>query len=73
MLENEGMTPKYSIVVPLHNEQESARELYRRLAAVVTGRNGSLAPAAGTAVRIGRAAEKTETMKRQLMFLSWSG
>jgi glycosyltransferase involved in cell wall biosynthesis len=38
MLEAEGISPKYSIVVPLHDEQESVRELYRRLAGVMTGR-----------------------------------
>ncbi len=38
MLENEGIPPKYSVVVPVHDEQESVRELYRRLAEVMTGR-----------------------------------
>jgi glycosyltransferase involved in cell wall biosynthesis len=30
-------TPKYSVVVPFHNEQESVRELYRRLSDVMPG------------------------------------
>jgi glycosyltransferase involved in cell wall biosynthesis len=30
--------PKYSIVVPFHNEQESVRELYRQLSEVMTAR-----------------------------------
>ncbi len=32
------MPPKYSIVVPLHNEESSIRELYARLSEVMTGR-----------------------------------
>ncbi len=32
------MRPKYSIVVPFHDEQESVRELHARLAGVMTGR-----------------------------------
>jgi len=32
------MRPKYSIVVPFHDEQESVRELHARLSAVMTGR-----------------------------------
>ncbi len=31
-------SPAYSIVVPLHNEQESVRELYRQLSEVMTAR-----------------------------------
>lgn len=38
MFENEIETPKYSIVVPLHNEQESVSDLHRRLSDVMTGR-----------------------------------
>ncbi len=38
MQENENVPPKYSVVVPLHNEQENVRELYRRLSDVMTGR-----------------------------------
>lgn len=34
----EGDNPKYSIVVPFHNEQESVRELYRQLSDVMTAR-----------------------------------
>lgn len=30
--------PTYSVVVPLHDEQESVRELYKQLSAVMTGR-----------------------------------
>ena len=29
--------PKYSVVVPFHNEQESVRDLYQQLSAVMTG------------------------------------
>ncbi len=36
--ESEAAPPKYSVVVPVHNEQESVRELYRRLSHVMTGR-----------------------------------
>jgi glycosyltransferase involved in cell wall biosynthesis len=32
------MPPKYSVVVPLHNEESSIRELYARLSDVMTGR-----------------------------------
>ena len=32
------LRPKYSIVVPFHDEQESVRELHARLASVMTGR-----------------------------------
>ena len=32
------MRPKYSIVVPFHDEQESVRELHARLSSVMTGR-----------------------------------
>jgi glycosyltransferase involved in cell wall biosynthesis len=38
MFVNEGENPKYSVVVPFHNEQESVRELYQRLSAVMTNR-----------------------------------
>lgn len=34
----EGCNPKYSIVVPFHNEQESVRELHRQLSDVMTAR-----------------------------------
>ncbi|HMG35344.1 MAG TPA: glycosyltransferase family 2 protein [Blastocatellia bacterium] len=37
MLEHGGNNPRYSIVVPFHNEQDSVPELYRRLAGVMTG------------------------------------
>jgi glycosyltransferase involved in cell wall biosynthesis len=33
----ESDNPRYSVVVPFHNEQESARELYQQLSAVMTG------------------------------------
>jgi glycosyltransferase involved in cell wall biosynthesis len=32
------LVPKYSVVVPFHNEQESVRELHRRLSDAMTGR-----------------------------------
>src|SRR6201984_51474 len=32
------LAPKYSVVVPFHNEQESVRELHQRLSDVMTGR-----------------------------------
>jgi glycosyltransferase involved in cell wall biosynthesis len=38
MREHERMAPKYSVVVPFHDEQESVRELHRRLSEVMTGR-----------------------------------
>jgi glycosyltransferase involved in cell wall biosynthesis len=38
MFDNEVETPKYSVVIPFHNEQESVRELYSRLSDVMTGR-----------------------------------
>ena len=38
MFLNEGENPKYSVVVPFHNEQESVRELYQKLSATMTGR-----------------------------------
>ena len=38
MFEHDGMLPKYSVVVPLHDEQESVRELYHRLCDVMNGR-----------------------------------
>ena len=37
MFANEREHPKYSVVVPFHNEQESVRELYQQLSAVMTG------------------------------------
>lgn len=33
-----SVAPRYSIVVPFHNEQESVRELHQRLSEVMTGR-----------------------------------
>jgi len=38
MYVNEPENPKYSVVVPFHNEQESVRELYQQLSAVMTNR-----------------------------------
>ena len=38
MFVNETENPKYSVVVPFHNEQESVRELYQQLSGVMTGR-----------------------------------
>jgi glycosyltransferase involved in cell wall biosynthesis len=38
MFVNETENPKYSVVVPFHNEQESVRELYQQLSAVMTNR-----------------------------------
>ena len=38
MFEDETEQPKYSVVVPFHNEQESVRELYDRLSQVMTKR-----------------------------------
>lgn len=38
MFENEASRPRYSVVVPFHNEQESVRELYEQLSAVMKGR-----------------------------------
>lgn len=38
MYVNEGENPKYSVVVPFHNEHESVRELYQQLSAVMTNR-----------------------------------
>lgn len=38
MRTNEKVSPKFSIVVPLHNEQASVRELHRQLSEVMTGR-----------------------------------
>lgn len=37
MVVNEGENPRYSIVVPFHNERESAREMYQQLSDVMTG------------------------------------
>ena len=37
MFENEVESPKYSVVVPFHNEQESVRQLHSRLSVVMTG------------------------------------
>src|SRR5580700_9412537 len=38
MLGTRDLRPKYSIVVPFHDEQESVRELHARLASVMNGR-----------------------------------
>src|SRR5215471_15938330 len=38
MIDNETAAPKYSVVVPFHNEQESVRELHNQLSEVMTGR-----------------------------------
>src|SRR5712691_3141875 len=38
MFVNEAENPKYSVVVPFHNEQESVRELYQQLSGVMTNR-----------------------------------
>ena len=38
MFVNEAENPKYSVVVPFHNEQESVRELYHQLSVVMTNR-----------------------------------
>ncbi|HST20050.1 MAG TPA: glycosyltransferase family 2 protein [Blastocatellia bacterium] len=38
MFEADVESPKYSIVVPFHNEQESVRELHDQLSKVMTGR-----------------------------------
>lgn len=38
MFEEEARHPKYSVVVPFHNEQESVLELYQKLSEVMTGR-----------------------------------
>jgi hypothetical protein len=38
MREHTSAPPKYSVVVPLHDEQESIRELHERLSDVMTGR-----------------------------------
>jgi glycosyltransferase involved in cell wall biosynthesis len=38
MFEKADENPKYSLVVPFHNEQESVAELYRQLADVMAGR-----------------------------------
>src|SRR5215510_3664634 len=37
MFGGENGNPKYSVVVPFHNEQESARELYQQLSDTMTG------------------------------------
>src|SRR5215813_5356576 len=37
MIDNEIAVPKYSVVVPFHNEQESVRELHNQLSEVMTG------------------------------------
>ena len=34
----DGLTPKYSVVVPFHDEQETVLELHRQLSDVMTGR-----------------------------------
>jgi glycosyltransferase involved in cell wall biosynthesis len=38
MRDHESTTPRYSVVVPFHDEQESVRELHRRLSEVMAGR-----------------------------------
>ncbi|HKV39553.1 MAG TPA: glycosyltransferase family 2 protein, partial [Blastocatellia bacterium] len=38
MFDDEDNRPRYSIVVPFHNEQDSVRELHERLSDVMTGR-----------------------------------
>ena len=38
MFVSDPENPKYSVVVPFHNEQESVRELYQQLSAVMTNR-----------------------------------
>jgi glycosyltransferase involved in cell wall biosynthesis len=38
MFANEVAVPKYSVVIPFHNEQESVRELHQKLSGVMTGR-----------------------------------
>jgi glycosyltransferase involved in cell wall biosynthesis len=38
MFVNEAENPTFSVVVPFHNEQESVRELYQQLSAVMTNR-----------------------------------
>ena len=38
MFKEESEGPKYSIVVPFHNEQDSVRELYQQLSAVMANR-----------------------------------
>jgi glycosyltransferase involved in cell wall biosynthesis len=38
MREQERTAPQYSVVVPFHDEQESVRELHRRLSEVMSGR-----------------------------------
>jgi glycosyltransferase involved in cell wall biosynthesis len=38
MREHQASSPKYSVVVPFHDEQESVRELHRRLSAEMAGR-----------------------------------
>jgi glycosyltransferase involved in cell wall biosynthesis len=38
MREQPGRPPRYSVVVPFHDEQESVRELHTQLSAIMTGR-----------------------------------
>src|ERR1700719_1323589 len=38
MREHQSAAPRYSVVVPFHNEQESVRELHQRLSEVMTAR-----------------------------------
>ena len=38
MFASEDGNPRYSIVVPFHNERDSAHELYQELSGVMTGR-----------------------------------
>lgn len=38
MAESNTISPKYSVVIPFHNEQNNVRELYRKLSEVMTNR-----------------------------------
>jgi glycosyltransferase involved in cell wall biosynthesis len=38
MREHDRVAPRYSVVVPFHDEQESVRELHRRLSEIMSGR-----------------------------------
>src|SRR5574340_802311 len=38
MRDDETVPPKYAVVIPLHNEQASVRELHRQLSEVMSGR-----------------------------------
>ena len=37
-MQTDTLAPKYSVVVPFHDEQESVVELHRKLSEVMTGR-----------------------------------